>query len=80
MAGARFAYVVGIVILALIMLGVVAYGVNDFNSSLPSSCADFSGPSSLAPSECHKTNVIVYVVAVIVLGSGIGALWRKLGD
>lgn len=79
MAGARFVYVVGIIVLATLMLGVVLYGVSDFVQPMPSICAEYSSPS-LAPAECRKRNVIIYVVALMALGSGVGFLWRKLSQ
>ena len=80
MAAGRFAYVLGIVALVVLMAGVTLYGISDFMRPLPSSCADFGGPSALAPSECSRTNVIIYIVVLIALGSGVGFLWRKLGQ
>jgi hypothetical protein len=79
MAGARFVYVVGIIVLVVMMLGVGLYGVSDFLQPLPSICAEYDTPS-MAPAECHKRNVIFYIVALTVLGSGVGFLWRKLGQ
>ena len=40
MAGARFVYVVGIIVLAVLMLGVGLYGVSDFLQPMPSICAE----------------------------------------
>ena len=78
MAASRFVSVVGIIVLAVAMLAVVLYAINDFNSPLPFSCGDY-GSSTVAPAECHRTNVVLYVVALGLLGSGVGFLWRRLG-
>ncbi|MGH8735130.1 MAG: hypothetical protein ACREVB_15710 [Burkholderiales bacterium] len=80
MAAGRFAYVLGIIVLGVLMAGVALYGIGDFIRPLPASCADFGGPSALAPPECSKTNVIIYLVALAALGSGVGFLWRRLGQ
>jgi hypothetical protein len=80
MAAGRFAYVLAIIVLVVLMAGLVLYGIGDFMRPLPVSCADFGGPSALAPPECSRTNVVIYVVAILALGSGIGFLWRKLGQ
>ena len=79
MAAGRFVYVIGIVVLAVLMAGVALYGISDFMRPMPSICAEYSSPS-LAPAECRKRNVIIYVVALMALGSGVGYLWRKLGQ
>jgi hypothetical protein len=80
MAAGRFVCVVGIILLVVLMGGVALYAIGDFLRPLPASCADFGGPSALAPPECGRTNVVIYIVAFAVLGSGIGYLWRKLGQ
>jgi hypothetical protein len=78
MAAARLFIVLGIVVLALAMLAVAGYAANEFMTAMPLSCGDYGSPT-IAPAECHKTNVVIYVAAFIILGSGIGFLWRKLG-
>jgi hypothetical protein len=73
----RFVLVIGILLLVLGMIVTVALGYRELVAPLPSSCADFGGPSSLAPSECHK-GMLLYIFAFALLAVGVGTLWRKL--
>ena len=77
-APSRFVLVIAIIVLVVAMLGVALAAFGDLVRPLPGSCADYSGPSSLLPSECHK-NIALYVFALVLLGGGVGYLWRKLG-
>ena len=77
-APGRFILVIGIIVLIVAMLGVALAAYAEFSRPLPWSCGDYSGPSSLLPSECHK-NIALYLFALVLLGGGVGYLWRKLG-
>jgi|WetSurMetagenome_2_1015567.scaffolds.fasta_scaffold1160491_1 hypothetical protein len=77
-ASVRFILVICIIVLAAGMVLTAGMLIHEFTAPLPSSCADSSGPSSMAPAECHRS-ISLYVFALLVLGGGVGALWRKLG-
>ena len=70
MAGPRFVFVLGIIGLLAAMAGVTLYGIADLLKPMPSSCVDFNGPSALAPAGCTKGHLIIYIVALMALGSG----------
>jgi hypothetical protein len=69
--------VLGIVGLVVLMLIVGGLAIGQLIGPTPSSCGDFSGPSSLLPSRCHR-NPAIYLVGFVLLAGGVGALWRKL--
>ena len=77
MAPKRFVLVIGILALLAIFIVVALFAYGEVFNPLPGSCADFSGPSALAPAGCHK-NVALYIFGLVILGGAIGALWRKL--
>jgi hypothetical protein len=77
-ATTRFILVLGIIVLVVAMLAIAAIAYGIVSGPVPSSCADSSMPSSLAPAECRRS-ITIYIVAIVACGAGVAALWRRLG-
>jgi H+/gluconate symporter-like permease len=77
-AASRLFLGICIAVLVVIMAGVVFYAIGDHTRSMPFSCGDYS-PFDTLPPECRRTSVMLYAILLIVLGSAVGFLWRKLG-